>query len=139
MKALVLACLTVSLMVSPAHAQPLYTCGQGAVLSVQLVTEITTTKTYGALPGDEEGGFVELGSDEKKDSFYLVTVELGGTAYTGKARSDASGNFDPRSLGNGEPIAACINDMQMVLDRLDGTDFRAKVVRIEHRLLLVIY
>ena len=139
MKALALICLAVSLLGSPAHAQSLYTCGRSAVLSVQLVTGVTTTTTNGVLPGDDEGGFIEVASKEKKDSFYLVTVELNGTIYTGKVRSDASGNFDPRSLAPGEEIAACINDVQMVLDRHDGTDFRATVVRAEHRLSLAIY
>jgi hypothetical protein len=102
---------------------------------VHQVSEPTATRTFAPLPGEDgELLLLDAAAERKRDGYFLVTVELNGTVYTGRAKADAAENFDPATLATSEMIAACINDTQMVLDRLDGTDFRARVVRVEHRL-----
>ena len=112
---------------SRADAQTLYTCGDGTVRNVQTVTETVVTHTqeeYGNLADDES---VTVG--ETKVTAYVVTVQLHGTVYEARSSAAAPWNLDPTALTTGEAILVCANDRQIVLDRLDGTDFRATIVR----------
>lgn len=89
------------LLPSSTDAQTLYTCGQATVREVK-----------------------------KVDYEYQVRVELADAVYVGRSAGDAPWNFDPTQLAIGQPIAACASGEQMVLDRLDGTDYRAKIVAV---------
>jgi hypothetical protein len=126
--------LAVSLICAPAHAQTRYACGQGTVLAVRLVTR--TVATGSVEPRTEEAESVlsvEILSGAQQKDYYLVTVQVNDIVYTGQAAAGASWNFDPTVLKEHESIVVCANSTQMVLDRLDGTDFRARIARIERR------
>jgi hypothetical protein len=113
-----------------AHAQTLYTCGDGTVRGVSTITEMISgppvVSTF-YLAGEPEQD-VTLPPPQPRAA-YLVTVRLLNVTYTGEAFANAPENFDPRRLDEGEKISICVNGNQMVLDRGDGTDFRATVVR----------
>ena len=113
---------------SPADAQTLYTCGDGTVRSVQSVTENVVTQIVPRNP-DNPVKSKHQTTRERKPSAYLVTVQLYGVVYTGQSPADAPWNLDPTLLGTDEAILVCANDGQMILDRRDGTDYRAKIVR----------
>jgi hypothetical protein len=100
-------------------AQTLYTCGDGAVRSVRSLVEVST-------PADRGGPRHQAGP-----AVYEVAVELEETVYTGRSAVDVTWNFDPTALAVGQPISVCANGTTMVLDRLDGTDFHASVVKVE--------
>ena len=116
-----------------ADAQTLYTCGEGIVRSIQTSAE-TIVRAPALVKPDPHGEpqlVVDLPREETRH-VYLVTVELFKVLYTGRASSDQSWNLDPAQLPRNEVISMCANGEQIVLDRQDGTDFRARVVRVRY-------
>jgi hypothetical protein len=132
------ALIAAASMCRPAQAQPLYTCGPGTVLSVKIVTELVKARTAKTQwTADREPPLSpQIASDEKQNA-YVVTVRLNDTIYTAKASADTSGNFDPTHLAMSETIGVCANGTRIVLDRFDGTDFRATIVRFHDRRQIV--
>lgn len=112
-----------------AAAQPLYTCGQGSVRSIQSVVAVTEPAIGQSAASD---GLDRLAGAARTES-HLVAVQLDNVVYTGRAAAGAPWNFDPTTLVPGEPISVCVNGVRMVLDRLDGTDYRAAVVHVDRR------
>jgi hypothetical protein len=115
---------------SSAAAQTLYTCGEGTVRRVETVVQIAEARPgAGAVPAlwPPQQALAESVHDKRTE--YLVTVRLGRVDYTARSSADVTWNFDPRGLAMNERIHVCANDARVVLDRLDGSDFRATVVR----------
>jgi hypothetical protein len=122
-----------TLTLRPAEAQTLYTCGQGTVRAVETITQMVgrPLATFTIDPLGEPQELVERPPDEPSPA-YLVTVKLFNAIYTAEAFANDPENFDPTRLTENDPISICVNRDQMVLDRGDGTDFRAKIIRAEH-------
>jgi hypothetical protein len=116
------------LSASVVDADPLYTCGEGTVRRVQSFIQTIRDETQ---QGIQPYSRWALDTSGDAATSFLVTVELKDRAYVAQSSADSRWNFDPRRLLIGQAIAVCTNSSQIVLDRLDGTDYRAKVVRIE--------
>jgi hypothetical protein len=108
----------------------LYRCGTGQIRDVRSVSKVVTTRAAWAPPGsDPPPGPVPL-QWERKQEYFEVTVRLNGAYYVIRASSDASWNLNPMTFRFREYIDACANASEMVIDRLDGTDFRGRVVSV---------
>ena len=120
------------LSAQPSTAQTLYTCGDATVRNVHPVVEMVTRGpvVYTIDPLGEPQQLVEIPPIEPRLA-YRVTVQLFNRIYTAEAFADAPENFDPTRLREGDTVAACVNRQQMILDRGDGTDFRASVLQTE--------
>ena len=93
-----------------------YSCGTGRIRNVQSVAE--------PVPAGHQ--------------YFLITVQFNGMYYVIRASADVSWNLDPMTLRLDESPSVCVNTVDMVLDRLDGTDFRGRVIRIaDHETPLV--
>ena len=124
--------LAVALMLAtPAGAQTLYTCGAGTVRAVEAVAGNEITPVVREIADQsQEGSIVTEIVFERKPIAYLVTVQLRDNVYTARAAAGVPWNFDPTSLAVDDAVLVCANDRQMVIDRLDGTDYRASIVSV---------
>jgi hypothetical protein len=124
--------IVATLSVRPAGAQTLYTCGDGSIRTVRMITEMVAQPPVVVTidPLGERQQLVERPPDEPRQAV-LVTVQLFNTLYTGEAFTTDHGNFDPTRIDESETISICVNRDRMILDRSDGTDFRANILRIE--------
>src|SRR5258708_4964068 len=93
-----------------ANAQTLYTCGEGPVLNVQVITEMVAqppvVHTFDPLGAPQQ--LIEPAPDEPRQAV-LVTVQLFNVIYTGEAFTANPENFDPTQLQPDEMIAACVD------------------------------
>jgi hypothetical protein len=124
--------LVATLSLRPAEAQSLYTCGDGTVRNVQTVVEMVAGPPVLSTPDrwGEPLQHVEVMPAVPREA-YVVTVQLFNVKYTGEAFTDTPENFDPTKLSENEAISICVNRDRMILDRRDGTDFRANLIRTE--------
>jgi hypothetical protein len=124
--------LVATLSLRPAEAQSLYTCGDGTVRSVQTLVEMVAGPPVVSMPDrwGEPVQHVERMPAVPHEA-YLVTVQLFNVNYTAESFTDVPENFDPTKLTENEPISICVNRDRMILDRRDGTDFRANLIRTE--------
>lgn len=124
--------LVATLSLRPAEAQSLYTCGDGTVRNVQTVVEMVAGPPVVSMPDrwGEPVQHVELLPAVPREA-YVVTVQLFNVKYTSESFTDVPENFDPTKLTENEPISVCVNRDRMILDRRDGTDFRANLIRTE--------
>ena len=124
--------IVATLSVRPAGAQTLYTCGDGSIRSVRMITEMVAQPPVVVTidPLGERQQLVERPPDEPRQAV-LVTVQLFNTLYTGEAFTADPENFDPTRIDESETISICVNRDRMILDRSDGTDFRANIVRMD--------
>ena len=124
--------LVATLSLRPAEAQSLYTCGDGTVRNVQTVVEMVAGPPVVSVPDrwGEPVQHVELIPAAPREA-YVVTVELFNVKYTAESFTNVPENFNPTKLTENEPISICVNRDRMILDRRDGTDFRANLIRTE--------
>ena len=121
-----------TLSLGTANAQTLYTCGEGSVRTVRVITEMVAQPPFVVTidPLGEPQQLVERAPDEPRQAV-LVTVQLFHDMYTGEAFTANPENFDPTELQQDETIAICINRDQLILNRGDGREFRARIVLAE--------
>ena len=115
---------------SPASAQPAWACGSAIVQSVEAIDEAVTRETSGTHRGGD--GDVETTvtrTDTQHRRSYVLAVQLGDVLYTSESTGDPAGTLDPLRIVAGEPIQMCVSAIQMIVERPDGTDYRAAVVR----------
>jgi hypothetical protein len=124
--------LFATLTVRPADAQTLYTCGDGIVRDVRTVIEMVEGPPVISTPDrwGEPLQHVQLPPAAPREA-YVVAVQLFDVKYTGEVFTDVPENFDPTKLSDNEIISICVNRDRMILDRRDGTDFRANIVRTD--------
>ena len=115
-----------------ANAQTLYTCGEGPVLNVQTITEMVAQPpvVHTIDPLGEPQQLIEPAPNEPRQAV-LVTVQLFNVIYAGEAFAADADNFDATELRPDEMIATCVTRDQLMLDRADGREFRARIVRVE--------
>jgi hypothetical protein len=108
-----------------------YSCGTGRIRNVELVTTPTTVRAAWLRPAAsvEPVTSVLLHAEPTPD-YFVVTVQFTGLFYVIRASADASWNSKPMAFRFDESIGVCVNAAEMVLDRLDGTDFRGRVIRV---------
>ena len=124
------ALAAVAMWNAPADAQTWFTCGRGTVRSVQAIHETVTRDTV-TTRRDEEGDVTTVPdrTDQQRRTIFAVTVQLGDRLETSESAGDPYGTLDPMRLAPGDPIDICVSPRQMILERPDGTDYRAPVVR----------
>ena len=123
--------LVAAFMLAPAaEAQSLYTCGEGTVRQIEIIPGHENVPVVIELSDADadEGSMVTEIVIEKKPDAYVVTVQLRDVVYTGRSSADVPWNLDPRTLTKDQTIQVCANSREMVLDRLDGTDYRGAIV-----------
>ena len=112
---------------NPAAAQTRYTCGSGVVRAVASVTEtvVRETTTTGRDAAGEVVAIVHAPEQRQRRSF-VVTVQLGDRLHTSASAGDPYGTLDLLRLAADDPIDACVNGVQIVLERPDGTTTAAR-------------
>jgi hypothetical protein len=108
-----------------AGAQTVYTCGQGTVRRAEAVNETVTPETITIRLGDDADGVAAGTTEGEPRRSYVVSVQLGDRLYTSQSSGDPYGTLDPLRLYPGDAIGICVNSTQMILERPDGTDYRA--------------
>jgi hypothetical protein len=114
------------------EASSQYSCGAGRIRDVESVTEVVIVRPAWRRPG-ESAATTAPGpvTAEHAHDHFVVTVRFNGAYYTIRAAADASWNLNPMTFRFDESIDVCVNAAEMVLDRLDGTDFRGLVIRVQ--------
>jgi hypothetical protein len=115
---------------SPASAQSTWVCGSGTVHSIEAIDEAVIRETIGT-HRDSDGAVerVVTRTDTQHRRSYVLAVQLGDVLYTSESTGDPAGTLDPLRIVAGEPIQVCVSARQMIVDALDGTDYRAPLVR----------
>jgi hypothetical protein len=117
-----------------AAAQTTYVCGMGTVLDVQFVAgHVISVIVRTKRPEYGGPGLFEIMTQDKPDPTYFVTVNLRDVLYTAQSSATAAWNLDPTQFRADQAVSVCVNDTTMILDRLDGKDYRARVVRVVRR------
>jgi hypothetical protein len=125
----VVSLLILSLWHSPAFAQPTWACGAGTVRRIEAIDEAVTRQTIRTHRA-EDGGvetFVAA-SDTRYRRSYVLAMQLGDALYTSESAGDPHGTLDPLRIVAGETMHICVSATQMIVERPDGTDYRAPVV-----------
>jgi hypothetical protein len=124
--------IVATLGLGTANAQTLYTCGEGPVLNVQMITEMVAQPpvVHTIDPLGEPQQLIEPAPNEPRQAV-LVTVQLFNVIYAGEAFAADADNFDATELQSDEMIATCVTRDHLILDRADGRQFRARIVRVE--------
>jgi len=105
-----------------------YSCGTGRIRNVQSIGE-PVPATWRQRP-TESAVAVLRSESEPGHQYFLITVQFNGMHYVIRASADVSWNLDPMTFRLDESTGVCVNTGDMVLDRLDGTDFRGRVIRV---------
>ena len=115
---------------APATAHTTYSCGQGTVRGVEAIDETITRETLSTRRDDdgEPRPFVTR-TDTTHRRSYVLTVQLKDWLYTSESPGDPTGTLDPLRIVAGDAIGICVSAAQMIVERPDGTDYRAPVVR----------
>ena len=124
------AAAAVLLSHAPASAQTTFSCGRAVVRGVEAIDEAVTRETIATRRADDGGveTFVARTATEHHRS-YVLTVQLRDVVYTSESSGDPYGTLDPLRMVAGEGIDMCVSAAQMILERPDGTDYRAPVVK----------
>jgi hypothetical protein len=129
-KTLTAAFLAVGVIAAtPAQSQTLYSCSEGSIQDVRSLTEVALARTAGtsrnsaSLPSPER-------IFEDPGAGHLISVELHDRVYTGYFVS-TPGRFDAARLTTNDDVTVCVNGGQIIVDRLDGTDYSGRIVRTE--------
>ena len=135
MKFITISMFAIFATLSPgtANAQTLYTCGQGAVRTVRVITEMVAQPPVVVTidPLGEPQLLVVRAPDQARPAA-LVTVQLFDVMHTGEAFTAHPENLDPTELEPGQPIDICVKRGQLILARGDGREFRAGIVRSDN-------
>ena len=119
------------LLASPqAFAGPTYRCGVGVIREVRSVREsVSPVHVEQGAPN----ATIEPESDghEKRATAYRVAVQFGQTLLTTLSSGDEPWNIHPTQLRSHEVVDVCTNGVDLVLERSDAKDYRARIVRID--------
>ena len=105
-----------------------YVCGTGLIDDVHLVPDMSSkagrswTSIFRA-----SSPAASSGEQRREGMAYVVVVRFDGKLYAGRAAANLPWNLDPTTFRVDEAVSICVSPQRMVLDRGDGTDFRARV------------
>ena len=110
-------------------------CGTGTLLDVQAHVEVIQAGTIEH--GQEtvkKNGKKEYNSystsNLQKQTTYTVTIALDDLNYTAQSELILGFGFKPTSLVINDPINACIRGNTLALERPDGKEYRAHILRV---------
>jgi hypothetical protein len=109
-------------------------CGTGTLIDVQAHVEVIQTGTieHGReivkKNGRKEYDSYSTSSLQKQTT-YTVTIVLDDLTYTAQSQQILSFGFKPTSLVVNDPIGACVRGSTLALERPDGKEYRAHIVR----------
>jgi hypothetical protein len=120
------------LLASPqAFAGPTYRCGVGVVRDVQSVRE-SVSPVHVEHCAARDTSIEPAGDDHSEASTaYHVTVQFGQTLFITSSSGDEPWNIHPTQLRSHEVVDVCTNGIDLVLERSDAKDYRARIIRIE--------
>ena len=110
-------------------------CGIGTLIDVQAHVEVIQA---GAIERGREtvkkNGRREYVSysapNLQKQTTYTVTIVLDDLTYTAQSEQILGFGFKPTSLVVNDPIGACVRGTTLALDRPDGKEYRAHILRV---------
>jgi hypothetical protein len=117
-----------------AAAQSRYASGTGRIRNVQSMAEIVTVRATWPQPAESADACTPPPAPvaEQKREYFVVTVQFNDAFYIVRAAAEASWNVNPTTFRFGESVQVSVNADEMILDRDDGTDFRGRVIRVQH-------
>jgi hypothetical protein len=115
-----------------AAAQSRYASGTGRIRNVQSVTEIVTVRATWSQPPESVDGCAPPRAAGQTREYFVVTVQFNDLFYIVRASAEANWNLNPVTFRFGESIQVSVNADEMILDRDDGTDFRGRVIHVQH-------
>ena len=109
-------------------------CGIGTLIDVQAQVDVIQVGTIeqGRETVKKNGGKEYNSystSSVQKRPIYTVTIMLGDLAYTAQSEPIFDLGFKPTSFVINDPVAACIRGGTLALQRPDGKEYRARIVR----------
>ncbi|BCS31714.1 hypothetical protein TBR22_A09170 [Luteitalea sp. TBR-22] len=114
------------------------TCGQGVLQDVQVVRDLVpsaSTVHVTRWQGREgrTGTYVYVSPSMRERVTYRVTLALHGRTYVAESPGDAFWHYDPRKLGPGGDVPACVDGRTLVITRPDGKTYAPRLVYMEFR------
>ena len=110
-------------------------CGIGTLIDVQAHAEVIqagtiehgreTVKKNGRKEYDSYST-----SNLQKQTTYTVTMVLDDLTYTAQSEQILGFGFKPTSLVVNDPIGACVRGSTLALERPDGKEYRAHILRV---------
>ncbi len=109
-------------------------CGIGTLIDVQSHVEVIQDGTIEhSRETVRKNGRREYDSyslpNVRKLTTYTVTIMLGELTYTAQSEPRIGFGFKPTSLVINDPIGACVRGSTLVLERPDGKEYRAHILR----------
>ena len=119
-----------AMMGSPKNRQ----CGAGTLLDVQVNVETihAGTSEHGQERVKKNGKKEYDGYSTaymRKQTTYTVTVRIDDIIYTAQSEDIFGFGFKPTSFVVNDPIGACLRGNTLGLERPDGKEYRARIVR----------
>lgn len=110
-------------------------CGIGTLIDVQAHVEVIDAGTieHGRETVKKNGGREYDSystSNLQKRTTYTVTVALDDLTYTAQSEQILGFGFKPTSLVVNDPIGACVRGGTLALERPDGKEYRAHILRV---------
>ena len=110
-------------------------CGTGTLIDVQAHVEVIQAGTIGhSRETVKKNGGKEYDSystsNLQKQTSYTVTIVLDDLTYTAQSEQIFGFGFKPTSLVINDPIGACIGGSTLALERPDGKEYRAHILRV---------
>ncbi|MCU1233693.1 MAG: hypothetical protein JWP63_1660 [Candidatus Solibacter sp.] len=110
-------------------------CGIGRLIDVQTHVEVIQAGTIEhGRETIKKNGRKEYDSystsNLQKQTIYTVTIVLDDLTYTAQSEQILGFGFKPTSLIVNDPIGACVRGSTLALDRPDGKEYRAHILRV---------
>ena len=110
-------------------------CGVGTLIDVQAHVDVIQTGTIEhGRETVKKNGKKEYNSystsNLQKQTTYTVTIALDDLNYTAQSEQIFGFGFKPTSLVINDPIGACVRGNTLALERPDGKEYRAHILRV---------
>jgi hypothetical protein len=120
------------LLTAASYAKTAPACQTGKLLDVQEDIEFVPTTQIGQAQQSKKGKnwtMITLPSTRKQTT-YIVKVQLGGIIYTARSSGDFWG-YNPSSMVVNSDVEACVDSNKLVLTRPDGKQYKPTIIRRE--------
>jgi hypothetical protein len=110
-------------------------CGIGTLIDVQAHVEVIPAGTIEhSRETVKQNGRREFDtfstSNLQKQTTYTVTIVLDDLTYAAQSEQLLGFGFKPTSLVINDPVNACVRRGTLVLERPDGKEYKARIVRV---------
>ena len=110
-------------------------CGTGTLVDVQAHVEVIQVGTFEqsreTVKKNGRRGYDSYSTPNlQKQTTYTVTIVLDDLTYTAQSEQILGFGFKPTSLVVNDPIGACVRGSTLALERPDGKEYRAQILRV---------